>query len=160
MKTILLIGPCGSGKTWVFKKIIKEYNLNINAKIKSIYFKTNKKLSVMGKYNGHIYDGSDRLSMSIMKDIGFLKSTQEKNDMFILAEGDRFMNKTFINKFNPYIIKILDDGSVGREKRNSKQTERQIKTIQTRVSNIKENKTVKNSLEALNTIKTLINENS
>ena len=69
-------------------------------------------------------------------------------------------DKTFINKFNPYIIKILDDGSVGREKRNSKQTERQIKTIQTRVSNIKENKTVKNSLEALNIIKTLINENS
>ena len=36
--TILLIGCCGSGKTWVCKQLIKEFNLNLNAQIKSFYF--------------------------------------------------------------------------------------------------------------------------
>jgi len=160
LKTVLLIGACGSGKTWVMKQIIKEYNLSYNAKIKSIHFKTNKKISVMGKYNNHIFDGTDRLSMSIMKDVNYLKIIQEKNDMIILAEGDRFMNKTFINKFNPYVIKILDDGLIGRKKRNSNQSERQLKSINTRVSNIKHDETVNNSSQALLVIKKIINENT
>ena len=42
--TILLIGCCGSGKTWVCKQLIKEFNLNLNAQIKSFYFRTNKKV--------------------------------------------------------------------------------------------------------------------
>lgn len=157
--TILLIGCCGSGKTWVCKQLIKEFNLNLNAQIKSFYFRTNKKIAVMGKYIGSIFDGSDKLSMSVMKDVNFLKQTQLKNKLFIVAEGDRFMNNTFIKNFEPYIIKIEDDGLKGRKKRNSKQTERQIKSIKTRVSNINCNESVKCSAEAFELIKKIIYEN-
>tara|TARA_Y100001973_G_C5158472_1_gene312188 strand:- start:202 stop:723 length:522 start_codon:yes stop_codon:yes gene_type:complete len=164
--TILLIGSCGSGKTWVCKQLIKEYNLKLIAKIKSIYFRTNseplqpnKKIAVMGKYDGSVFDGSDKLSMSIMKDVNTLKKTQLKNNFIIMAEGDRFMNKTFIKTFNPLIIKISDKGEEGRKKRNTQQSVRQIKSIETRVSNIKHNKLVENSEEAFNTIKKLIDEN-
>lgn len=158
MNAILLIGACGSGKTWVCKELIKKFKLNKLAKIKTIYFNTNNKISVMGKYTGHIYDGSDRLSMSVMKDINYLKYIQEKHKMLIIAEGDRFMNKTFITKFNPYIIKINNDGLKGRKKRNSSQSDRQIKTINTRVSNIKHNISVTNSFDAYSLIQNIINE--
>ena len=157
--TILIVGQCGSGKTWCCKKIIEKYKLSINAKIKTIYYKTNGKLTVLGKYTNHIFDGSDRLSMSVMKDAVHLKRLQEAHNMIILAEGDRFMNKTFIDKFKPFIIKIKDDGAKGRMLRKSKQTERQIKTIRTRVNNINENLSVQNSNEALKKIIHIIDEN-
>jgi ABC-type proline/glycine betaine transport system ATPase subunit len=40
---ILLIGACGSGKTWVMKKLINEWGLKINGSMGLIKFKTNKK---------------------------------------------------------------------------------------------------------------------
>ena len=91
-----------------------------------------------------------------MKDSDKLKSIQDKNKFIILSEGDRFTNSTFINKFNPYIIKISNNGEFGRNLRNSNQSERHIKSIDTRIKNIKENIIVKNSNEAFNVIKKLI----
>ena len=152
-KTILIIGQCGSGKTWLCKQLIREYNLNKSCKIKTIHFKSDGQISVMGKFVGDVFDGTDRLSMSVMKDINSLDYIQKKHNMLIIAEGDRFMNKTFINKFNPFILKINDDGSKGRKLRSSQQTHRQIKTIKTRVENIKHNKSVKDSNDALKYIK-------
>lgn len=156
-KTILIIGECGSGKTWLCKQIIKEYNLKQSCKIKTIHFKSDGQISVMGKFVGDVFDGTDRLSMSVMKDINSLDYIQKKHNMQIIAEGDRFMNKTFINKFNPFVLKINDNGIKGRKLRNSQQTQRQIKTIRTRVENIKHNKSVKNSDDALKYIKEQIN---
>lgn len=158
MITILLIGQCGSGKTYCMKKIIQEYNLDMTAKIKSIHYRTNKKISVLGKYTGHKFDGSDRLSMSVMKDVQHLKRLQQYHKMIIIAEGDRFMNKTFISTFKPIIIKMTDDGLKGRQKRKTEQSERQIKSIKTRVNNIKEDILVNNSNEALKKIKDIIDE--
>ena len=63
------------------------------------------------------------------------------------------MNGNFIKKCNPYIIKINGDGAGGRLKRGSNQTERQLKTIKTRVKNINPNIEVKNSNECLKIIK-------
>jgi len=159
-KTILIVGGCGSGKTWVCKQIINDYKLNIKAKIKSVYFNTNKKISVMGKYDGSIFEGSDKLCMSVMKDADYLRFVQRKNNLTIIAEGDRFMNSTFIQKFKPYIIKIKNDGKKGREKRMSKQTDGQIKRIQTRVNNIKEDISFSKSEQALRHIKIIINEST
>lgn len=131
--TILVIGQCGSGKTWLCKEIIKEYNLNQSCKIKTLHFRSDGKISVMGKFIGDIFDGTDKLSMAAMRDINSLDYIQQKHNMLIIAEGDRFMNKTFINKFNPFILKINDDGLKGRKLRKSQQTQRQIKSIRTRV---------------------------
>jgi len=158
-KTILIVGACGSGKTWVCKQLIKHYKIETKAKIKSIYFNTNNDISVLGKFDNTTFEGTDKLSMSIMKDVDYLRYIQRKHNMTIISEGDRFTNKTFIQKFRPYIIKIEDDGLQGRKKRKSNQTKRQIKSIQTRVNNIQEDILIKNSNKALELIKTIIDEN-
>jgi len=152
--TILLIGMCGSGKTWVMEQLIQYYVLSHKRKIGKIYFHTDNKIMVLGKYDGSMYQGTDKLSMSVMTDvdsmIGYAK------DKIIVAEGDRFTNSTFIKKANPIVIKITDDGALGRLKRNSNQSDRHLKSIQTRVNNIEANCEVLNSFEALDKIKELI----
>ena len=149
---ILLIGSCGSGKTWVMKNIIQKLSLNRTKKFKLLIYQTNDNVVVLGKYDGSMFEGSDKLSMAVAKDFSSFKKFNDYKNYTIIAEGDRFMNKTFIEVFNPYIIKITDTGEKGRIRRNSNQTLRQIKTIQTRVNNIQEHKCVKNSNEALSLI--------
>jgi len=157
-KTILLIGACGCGKTWVMKNLIKEYSVTKKCKIGKMVFQLSDNIAIMGNYDGSIFEGSDKLSMAVMSDVKLLKGVQDKHNLKIICEGDRFTNSTFIKAFNPLIIKILDNGNEGRALRNSNQTERHIKAISTRVSNIKENIRVNNSQEALTAIKNLINE--
>ena len=153
---ILLIGMCGSGKTWVMQELIQHYILSYRKKIGKIYYHTDNNIIVLGKYDGSIYQGSDKLSMSVMTDVdAFIQHTK---DNIIIAEGDRFTNSKFIAKAKPFIIKITDDGVVGRLRRNSTQSERHLKSIQTRVSNIISDHNVVNSIEALELIKTIIND--
>ncbi len=153
---ILLIGCCGSGKTWVMKRLIESHALNIKAKIGLIRFVTNKSISVLGNYDGSIFEGSDKLSMSVMKDCTQWEKVREKHNMIGVCEGDRFTNRTFIETCKPYIIKITDDGASGREKRKSSQSERHLKSIATRVKNISADVEVQNSQAALNKIEDLI----
>lgn len=153
---ILLIGMCGSGKTWVMQELIQHYILSYRKKIGKIYYHTDNNIIVLGKYDGSIYQGSDKLSMSVMTDVdAFIQHTK---DNIIIAEGDRFTNSKFIAKAKPFIIKITDDGVVGRLRRNSTQSERHLKSIQTRVSNIISDANVINSIEALELIKKIIND--
>lgn len=155
-KTILLIGSCGSGKTWVATSIIKELN-TINCKLGMIHFcmDEQKQVAILGKYDGSTFQGSDRLSMAVMRDCERLAKFQAAKQIRIIAEGDRFTNRNFIAIMKPIIIKILDDGSNGRTIRGSTQTERQIKSIQSRVSNIVAHYNVANSTEALELIKNI-----
>ena len=147
--TFLVIGACGSGKTWVMKQLISQYNLNKKGKINKFVFQTDGKLSILGNYNGSTFEGSDKLSMAIMSDCDKMKQVQKKHQMTIICEGDRFTNKTFISKFDPFIIKITDNGEEGRKKRGSNQTERHLKSINTRVRNTKCDIELKNSSLAL-----------
>lgn len=151
-KTILLIGACGSGKTWVMKELIKKLNLVKSYKYNLIRFIANDEYCILGKYDNSKFEGSDRLSMAVAKDFKLFKNICDKKDWHIICEGDRFTNSKFIETYKPYIIKIKDDGTKGRLKRKSNQTERQIKTIQTRVNNIKNNIEVENSNEAFKLI--------
>lgn len=147
-KAILLIGACGSGKTWVMKSLLKRLDLK-PCKFNLIRFMSDGKYCILGKYDGSKFEGSDRLSMGVAKDFKPFKELADKNDWTVICEGDRFTNSKFINVFEPFIIKIKDDGAKGRLKRKSNQTERQIKSIQTRINNIKSDKDVNNSEEAL-----------
>lgn len=156
MKSILLIGACGSGKTWVMKQIIEQLDLRVNARAGMIRFKTDDNICVLGKYTGEMFEGSDKLSMAIARDFEPFKKISDKNNFTIIAEGDRFTNKKFIEVFNPYVIKIKDSGEKGRKLRGSNQTERHVRSIQTRVDNTKCNIEVENSLEALKTVLNLI----
>lgn len=147
---ILIVGECGVGKTWVMKNLLKETK---GFKLGLYYFNENKKHIVVGKYDNSIFEGSDKLSMSVMTDLNKMISYIKKSKKIAVFEGDRFMNSNFIKKCNPYIIKIKGDGSGGRLKRGSNQTERQLKTIKTRVRNITPNIEVENSNECLKIIK-------
>jgi hypothetical protein len=138
MKVFLVIGACGSGKTWIMEQIVKHYKLDMPGKVGMFYYHRNYKLMCLGKYDGSTFQGSDKLSMAIMRDVPEFKKYIAKNNMVVVCEGDRFMNDTFIKAMRPNIniIAILDDGAKGRKKRKSTQTERQIKSIQTRVSKL------------------------
>ena len=125
-------------------------------KLGKFVFHQNDKSIIVGKYAGHTFDGSDRLSMSVMTDLDFMIEYIKSQNKTALFEGDRFMNQTFINKCKPYIIKILGSGEDGRDKRGSSQSDRQIKAIQTRVANIKANREVSDSSKCLSLIKTII----
>ena len=150
MKTILLVGNCGSGKTWVMKQLLKKLNSK-RAKMKQCFFNIDeeKKIVVLGVYDNTIFEGSDRLSMSVSQDFESLRKIQKEKNWIVIAEGQRFSNKNFIETFNPYIIKIKDTGEKGIKNRNSNQTERHLKSISTLVKNIKENYLVEDSNNAL-----------
>ena len=157
VRVILLIGVQGSGKTWVFKQLIQQYNCNLRKKIGKIRFHTNGEVIVAGKYDNSMFEGSDKLSMSIMSDYDIFMQLNKLN--VILLEGDRFTNGRVVNhvEFPPYIIKITDDGKKGRASRGSNQSEEAIRRMQTRINNISANKEVADSTEALQVITELIN---
>jgi adenylate kinase len=155
--TILLIGSPGVGKTWVMKAIINRFNCDKRQKYGKFYFHQSEEVIVVGKYDGTMFEGSDRLSMSVITDIdGFMAITQNR---LVILEGDRFTNSKVISKMNPTIVKITGDGAEGRRKRDSNQTERHIKSITTRVNNIPlklKDYVVNDSNEALDVITDLI----
>lgn len=158
MKTILLIGYCGSGKTWTMKNLISDLSANKKCKVGKIIFQLSENIAILGNYDGTTFEGSDKLSMSVMSDVEMLLSIQKKHNLILVCEGDRFMNSTFISKLNPLIIKIKDDGDKGREKRKSNQTIRHLKAITTRVNKINAKYEVENSTLALSLIKKIIHE--
>lgn len=147
MKTFLIIGCCGTGKTHIMKELIRICGVNNESQYGLYHFRHGADIAVLGKYTGDIFDGSDRLSMSIMKDNS--KVLEVLKDFKVIAEGDRFTNSSFIRDFSPIILKILGDGKTGRELRGSNQTERHLKSIATRVSNIEANYEFKDNTECL-----------
>tara|TARA_R100000734_G_scaffold19153_1_gene18686 strand:+ start:13610 stop:14086 length:477 start_codon:yes stop_codon:yes gene_type:complete len=153
-KIILVIGNCGSGKTWVMRQV--KGDGRGHKKLGKFVFHENDKCIIVGKYAGHVFDGSDRLSMSVMTDLDHMIEYIRSRDKITFFEGDRFMNKTFIKKCHPFIIKILDSGKDGRNNRGSNQTDRQIKAIQTRVSKISADKEVLDSNKCLALINRII----
>ena len=157
-KTILLIGQCGTGKTWVMKQLIGTFDKIERCRIGLIKFVLSDGVAVLGDYDGSMFEGSDRLSMAVMSSCDALRLCQIKHNFTIVCEGDRFMNSTFISKMKPVVIKITDSGELGRMARGSSQTERHIKSVATRVANIKADYIVPDSNRAYQTIKEILNE--
>lgn len=131
----LVTGACGSGKTWIMKGLIEMFDVRTEAQSGLYRYLENENIIIIGKYNDEIFAGSDKLSMSVMADNAKFKEIIK--DKIVICEGDRFTNNTFIKEFNPVILRLLDNGESGRDKRGSSQTERHIKSMQTRVNNIK-----------------------
>ena len=150
MKAILVIGNCGVGKTYVMQKVIQKVRANDTVKLGLVNMHKNDRVAVLGKYIGDIFDGSDKLSMSVSTDFIRLKKWAKDNEMTLVCEGDRFTNKNFIDLFQPEIVLIEGSGEEGRIKRKSTQTKRQIQTIETRVKNIQHHKSFKNSEDCYN----------
>jgi hypothetical protein len=129
------------------KQLIDHYELTQEGKVGKYNWIENDTVLVVGKYTGDVFDGSDRLSMSIMQDNALVKPYFE--DRIVIAEGDRFTNNTFINYFNPIIIRINGDGKQGRKIRGTNQTDRHLKSIATRVENLPYHYAVNDSFCAL-----------
>ena len=136
---VLIIGNCGVGKTHVMLNLLegkesKVYKLGLLR-----WHETDTHL-VIGKYNGSMYQGSDALSMAVMRDVpkflNYLGRMAVKK--VVVWEGDRFSNSKFIDMVSPEIFYIFGDGVQGREKRGSTQSERHLKAINTRVNNLSE----------------------
>ena len=106
-----------------------------------------------GIHDGSMFQGSDKLSMAVTKDLD--KFTQWSKGRIVIYEGDRFTNAKILSQ-SPYVIKIAGDGSKGRSLRGSEQSERHLKSIATRVANIKEDVLVEDSAEALIRIRKII----
>ncbi len=155
---ILVIGNCGVGKTWAMLRLIDRFDVFMPKKFGLIHYRSNPllKVNIVGKYDGSMFAGSDRLSMAVMRDVdGFV----EKNSGFVnIFEGDRFTNSKFVNKVNPYIIKIDGSGEAGRSLRGSNQTGRHIKSISTRVGNMRHDVVLPDSATAVEEISRIIKE--
>lgn len=158
-RPILLVGMQGTGKTWVMLNLIAKYQLNQKFKFKQVYYHCNPKIVVIGKYDGTVFQGSDKLSMSVMADMSdFIANKQGQT---IILEGDRFTNNKFIARFNPKVVLINNNGQLGRQKRGTQQTERAIKAMATRIKNLKlpvDTIIVNTSNEALNALTQMLNE--
>lgn len=147
---ILLIGNCGSGKTWVMRQLLNHEAQYV--KLGLIRGMLYKNLLVLGVYDGSTFEGSDKLSMAVAREFELLYVFAQENRLTVVAEGDRFTNKKYLSIMKPYIIKITDDGAEGRLKRRSKQTFRHIQAISTRVRNTPFDEEVVDSKMALQVI--------
>lgn len=154
-RIILLTGNCGTGKTWTMLSIINAFKCRKRQRYGSMYFHSSDEVVVVGKYDGSMYQGTDRLTFAVMKDYdGFLARMSGK---FVILEGDRFMNSKVVNHtIKPFIIKILGDGAEGRRKRGSNQTETHLKKMRTRNNNITADIEVSGSAEAFNYISAIV----
>tara|TARA_Y100000389_G_C17443586_1_gene510171 strand:+ start:973 stop:1560 length:588 start_codon:yes stop_codon:yes gene_type:complete len=170
---ILIIGNCGVGKTYIMTELLKHFKCEQSKQVEQVHYNTNdskvlykymnepkpetrhlrNQINIIGKYDGSTFQGSDRLSMSVMTSVDKYLATEQGVNIF---EGDRFTNGKFIAKAKPYIIKILGNGKEGREKRGSQQTDRQIKSISTRVSNIEADAEVDSSELVLIALKKIL----
>ncbi len=151
MKIKLLVGATGVGKTWVMRQLIKKFNCSLPGKVGMVYYMRSPdwKYVVVGKYEGGVFDGSDQLSMAVMADWTKFTDIWGPKAKLIFIEGQRFTNKTIMALTNVEIVKILGDGASGRKLRGSSQSERQIKSVATMVSNVNAHVEVKDSKGAL-----------
>lgn len=148
MKVYLVIGQCGVGKTWLMKQLITKFGATKKASIGKVKFNLNpdENIYVLGNYDGSMFEGSDKLSMAVAGDFEyFYHFINTIENPIVICEGDRFTNKTFMNLFKPTIVKIEGDGSEGRKIRRSTQSDRQLKSIATRVNNINPTVSFENS---------------
>jgi ABC-type dipeptide/oligopeptide/nickel transport system ATPase component len=161
MKTILIVGNCGSGKTWVMKQLLTELNADRAVKRGLWHYRTDHdRVGIIGKYEGHMYDGSDRLSMALMKEALDFREHQRQQGLTMIGEGDRLMNKTFLKVFRPTIIKITDNGTQGRKLRKSNQSAQHLQRVQSRVNSFPHHYLVSNSFSALSCVLHQVNEES
>lgn len=121
-----------------------------------IRFLRGKQTAIAGLYDGSMYEGSDRLSMAVAKHFKQYADHIETLGLTGLMEGDRFMNKTAISAFDPYVIRIADNGERGRLRRGSNQSPAHIKRIATRVAKFEAHAEVADSNEALEHILTIL----
>ena len=139
--------------------LIDLFQCHKESKVKLVRYNENEdsKINIVGKYDGSMFEGSDKLAMNVSSSVDeYLEQTSQNN--YNVFEGDRFSNGKFITKVEPLVLKILGDGEEGLKMRGSNQTERQLKSIKTRISNIEADIEFNNSEECLEFIDNYISD--
>lgn len=152
---VLIIGMCGVGKTWVMTQLL-EGEAAERKQIGLVHFHECRDRIVVGKYDGTMFQGSDRLSMAVMRSVDDFMRYARGTGKVAIFEGDRFTNSKFIGRADPMIVRIEGDGRAGRQLRGSVQSERHLKSIATRVRNVASHHDCEDSSQALERVRALI----
>ena len=109
MKSIGLIGEPAVGKTTVMRGVIEGLDLRPHKLGKAKWMECDsEKIILMGNYNGHIFDGTDRLSMACYTDlenaVGYF--SHYKKDYRMLWEGDRMTRDRWLDCLVGWELKL------------------------------------------------------
>ena len=146
MKIIAIGGEPATGKTEIIRKIRENEN---KPKVKSfglLQYEVvrSRKTIYLGRYKGHKFDGTDRLSMAVQGDAKkFMKIAENRYSGYtIIFEGDRLFNKsflTFLFKYQPVIIIVATSEKIAKsrhKKREDTQKQTFLKSRKTKILNI------------------------
>jgi dephospho-CoA kinase len=139
-KVIYLAGVPASGKTTIFKRIRSKYFTNCKdikyGLVRGIATNDDKYI-MLGVFDGTDFEGTDKLSMSVINDaVKFCNQQQKRCVIFI--EGDRLFNIRFLQETNAtlYIIDASQEVLKARHaKRSDNQNERFLRSRRTKVEN-------------------------
>lgn len=137
-KVIFVAGVPAAGKTTLFKRIRERLFAQCSefkaGKVRGI---ENGQYKMLGVFDGSIFEGTDRLSMTVIDDaINYINGLNKRCVVFV--EGDRLFNFRFLQETRASII-LLDASpevlAQRHKERGDKQTETFLQSRRTKVEN-------------------------
>lgn len=139
-KTIYIAGVPASGKTTLMRRIRKElfgdYTEVRHGSCRAIVSEDGHYV-MLGVFDGSTFEGTDRLSMTVIGDaIPYVSSLR---DVVVFAEGDRLANRRFLTETQASLI-VLDAAprvlEMRHRARRDNQPEAFLKRCRTKVGNL------------------------
>lgn len=141
-KRILAVGGFpGVGKTTLMQRVIKTYEPLKNFKYKMVrgQYCDSRKLYFIGKYDGSLFSGTDRLSMAVST--SFSEMVDKLPEGLFVFEGNRLFNQSLFNKYECDIYVVTAEQEViekRRSQRGSNQNQTFLKAVETKIKNIQD----------------------
>lgn len=137
-RLIYLAGVPASGKSTLFRRLRKEFFTESkefsHGLLRGIQ---SGNLFMLGVFDGSTFEGTDRLSMSVINDaLDWFKHQNES--ALVLVEGDRLFNERFLSETGANVVLIDAHPSVLASRhrlRGDNQTERFLRSRRTKVEN-------------------------
>ncbi len=142
-KVIFIAGVPASGKTTLFKRIRETLFVNHtdfkHGKARGVQ-SDDGRFKMLGVFDGSTFEGTDRLSMTVIGDaINYIKSLeQQPMRSVVFVEGDRLFNFRFLQETRASLI-LLDAApevlAQRHKERGDNQTETFLQSRRTKVEN-------------------------
>lgn len=141
VKVIYVAGVPASGKSTLFKRLRKKYfDAATEFKFGRVRGIRQGQLQMLGVFDGSLFEGTDKLSMSVINDaieyISELKNDSDKHVVF--AEGDRLFNWRFISTTRATLLLLDANEAVLKQRhimRGDSQSETFLRSRRTKVEN-------------------------